>query len=193
MKNINIPFPVSLLILTFGPLLTIILLDGFSGLTGLNSFLFIPLLFIAAPIVFVGWIITMFKQAPISAKAIITVAAIVQWFLLFPMIWGIQSVKEDMFLVMNHKQLELVSDSVLHDHWTIDEANTYLSEHNLDVKINANIELDQEMVFFFIDGFFGNCHGIAYSATPTSPTLARCGKITSWKPVRTNWYSWTAS
>ena len=111
---------------------------------------------------------------------------------LLPITWGVNNIRENIYLSKNQTLLESIANDILTDQITIDEANKILKNKDLVLKVIC-IPDEKEHVLFLISGMIDNCYGFSYSLTDNEPSRNCCGDITSWKKIKKNWFRWTTT
>ncbi len=90
---------------------------------------------------------------------------------------------KDVFL-KNEELLSSVVSNILISKWNMVQANQKLEGSGILVNY---IDVDNNEVLFFVDGFVDNCIGIGYCSNSGKGLL--CGGHTSWDEcIRGNWY-----
>jgi hypothetical protein len=158
-----------------------------------NPFIIASILLNGGLIGLVGFIVFLFMyQGEVKKKLIISVIGFAFYIGLLPTIWGVNSIREKVYLSKNQTLLENLATEVLTDKITIDEANKILSNKDLILHVSCVPE-ENLHVLFLISGMIDNCYGFSYSLTDMEPSWNCCGDITSWKKIKKNWFRWTTT
>jgi hypothetical protein len=140
----------------------------------------------------IGFIVFLIAYKGLKKKLVLSTLAVGFYIALLPMTWGINSIREKIYLSQNDKILEKVATQILTDQISIQEANQMLQKKNLIVSV-CFVPNEKKHVLFLINGMIDNCYGFAYSLTDEEPSQNGCGDLTSWKKIKKHWYKWTTT
>ncbi|NVO10270.1 MAG: hypothetical protein HXX16_09945 [Bacteroidales bacterium] len=180
------------LFLFFVPGLLILGIELFSELGQSNPFIIAMIIFWGGIPSLVGIIAYLIADKKVKRKIITGLGGLTFYILLLPIIGGVNSVKEKIYLVKHHVELEQIAIDVLNSKITVDNANQILKKENLIVSISCVPE-EKKHVLFLISGMIDNCFGFSYSLTDEKPSDNCCGDFTSWKKIRDKWFVWTTT
>ncbi|QHT68990.1 hypothetical protein GXP67_21210 [Rhodocytophaga rosea] len=91
-------------------------------------------------------------------------------------------------LIKAHQsELELVVDYLLNDRCTIAAAQNFLYRNGIPLGI-IDVNKQDRVISFFIDGLTDDCYGIAYSETGKQGKLCG-GQIVDWENLVDKWYN----
>jgi hypothetical protein len=90
------------------------------------------------------------------------------------------------FIREHQRELELAVDHLLSSKWTIETANRFLHQKGIVLSI-VEVNKEDRVVSFFIDGMIDNCYGIAYSESGKQGQLCG-GRIVNWEQLVDKWY-----
>lgn len=174
------------------PGLLILGIESFSELGQSNPFVIAMIIIYGGIPSLIGIIAYLIADKNIKRKIIIGLSGFAFYILLLPIIWGLNGVKERIYLARHHVELEQIAKDILNSKITIDDANKILQKENLIVSISCVPE-EKKHVLFLISGMIDNCFGFSYSLTEEKPSDNCCGDLTSWKKIQDNWFVWTTT
>jgi hypothetical protein len=180
------------LLLFFVPGLLILIIEILSELGQSNPFITAMIIIYGGMIGLIGMIAYLIADKKNKRKLIIGLSGLTFYLLLLPMIWGINNIKEKVYLNKHHVELEQIAIQVLNSKLTLDDANLILIRKKLIVNILC-VPNENKHVLFLISGMLDNCYGFSYCLTEMKPTENCCGDLTSWRKIRNNWYVWTTT
>lgn len=90
------------------------------------------------------------------------------------------------FIKDNREELELTVNQILKGKWEIEKAQEFLTKKRINLRINE-VNKEDMLVSFMIDGMLDNCIGIAYSGKGKEAHI--CGGTTvDWENLFDHWY-----
>ena len=176
------------------PGLVVLLLNLFSSLgsINLNPFFFLLIFGLGSIPAIVGIITCLIAEKVWKRKIILFLSGMIFYILLFPAIWGISSIKLQVFLLIHNNEFEMIAQDLLNEKTDIETANQKLKQESYLVKVIC-VPKENKHVLFMIDGMIDNAHGFSYSIVNFQPTDNCCGDFTSWKRIRKHWYKWVTT
>ena len=180
------------LILFLSPGLIFLIIEFTNKLGQSNPFIIAMVLIYGGLAGLVGFIAFLIADKGLKKKLILSILAVGFYVALLPVTWGINSIRERMYLSRYDVVLEKVANQILTDQITIEEANQILDKKDLIIHVSYVPE-EKKHVLFLISGMIDNCYGFAYSLTDEEPSWNGCGDLTSWKKIKEHWYVWTTT
>jgi len=185
-------FRVISLIIFFAPGAFIAIHELAHELGQTNPFITVFLIVAGGIVSIIGLIVFLITATRFRQKVFTLIFGIFFYLLLFPMIWGINSIREKQFLHEHHTLLETIATQTLAHELSIEEANALLHQHDLNLKIYC-IPDDKSQVLYILQGMLDNCYGFAFNPEQKSPPEYCIGDLTQWKELEKNWYIWGAT
>lgn len=180
------------IILFLLPGLLILIVEFSTKLGQRNVFIMLFLLLLGGIIGLIGLIVYLVSERGFKKKTLTILASITFYVLLLPIIWGVNDLRERIYIYNHRANLENVAKNLLKKEISIEEANKILRSENSILKVIC-VPSENEHVLFLIDGLIDNCYGFSYSLTDRKPSQNCCGDLTSWKKIKWNWYKWTTT
>ena len=157
-----------------------------------DSLLGVITLLVSWPVVPISILVYLIADTNLKRKIIVIFAMILVQILLLPAIWGINDIKLHLFVNKNQKELAFISDNLIEDKWTFEQAKEYLKTKQIPIKLELYNREEKE-VLFLISGILDNCNGIAYTKTGKKISTNNCGRMVLWEKINENWYKWATT
>lgn len=154
-----------------------------------NPFLMLFLFLVCGIIALIGFITYLIAGKGLKSKLITVSGSAIFYVLIFPMIWGINGIRERIYIKTHQIDLELIANNLLNDKITKQEANEKLKDKNLVLTVIC-VPKEKKHVLFLLDGILDNCSGFSYSLTDQKPSENCSGDLIYWKKMKRNWYKW---
>ena len=154
-----------------------------------NPFITLFLIVAGGIVSIIGLIVFLISATRFRQKVFTLILGISFYLLLFPIIWGINNIREKQFLHKHHAFLETIATQTLENELSIEESNAQLNQHDLNLEIYC-IPDDKPQVLFILQGMLDNCSGFAFNPGQGPPPKYCIGDFTQWKELEKNWYIW---
>jgi len=177
------------IILFLLPGLLMLIVEFSTKLGQRNVFIMLTLLLLGGIIGLIGLIIYLVAEKGLKKKTLTILSSITFYVLLLPIIWGVNDLRERIYIYNHSENLENVAKDLLKKVISIEEANKILRSENSILKVIC-VPNENEHVLFLLDGLIDNCFGFSYSLTDRKPSQNCCGDLISWKKINKNWYKW---
>jgi hypothetical protein len=188
-QNDSSTAPLIGLALFFLPGLFISLYMCFSKLGQFNPFLMMFLLLIGGFISLIGILVYLIAAKGLKKKILTILVGLSFYALLLPIIWGVNGLRERIYISTHKENLEEVANKLLTNTLTIEEANEILKSQNSILEVIC-VPKENKHVLFLLGGLIDNCSGFSYSLTDKEPSQNCCGDLIQWKKITKKWYKW---
>lgn len=175
--------------LFFTPGLLILIVVFSTKLGQSNPFIMLTLFLLGGIVGLIGFIIYLITEKQFKSKIITVLSGITFYVLLLPIIWGVNGLRERIYIYKHRANLEIIANNILISKLSIDEANEILKSENSILKVIC-VPKENKHVLFLLEGVIDNCTGFAYSLTDNKPSQNCCGDLISWKKILMNWHKW---
>lgn len=177
------------LVLFLLPGILILIVAFFARLGQINPFLMLLLFLIGGIFALIGFIVYLIAEKVFKKKIKTVFACFVFYILLLPIIWGVNGLKERIYIHSHQELLENVANDLLTNKITIEVANEFLKSEESILNVIC-VPDENKHVLFLLDGLIDNCYGLSYSLNDKEPSQNCCGDLIKWKKIKRNWYKW---
>lgn len=154
-----------------------------------NTFLMLLLFLFGGIVALIGLITYLIADKLLKRKVTTVLAGFGFYILLLPINWGVNGVRERIYISDHQGELEAIANELLTSKITTEEANEKLQSKNIILKVIC-VPKENMHVLFLLDGMLDNCSGFSYSLTEKQPSMNCCGDLIYWKKIKRNWYKW---
>jgi hypothetical protein len=154
-----------------------------------NPFIMFLLFLLGGIIALVGLIVYLIADKGLKKKILTVLVGFSFYVLLLPIIWGVNGLRERIYISTHKENLEVVAKKLLTNTISIDEANEILKSQNSILKVIC-VPKENKHVLFLLDGLIDNCSGFSYSLADKEPSQNCCGDLIKWKKITKKWYKW---
>ncbi|RKD90191.1 DUF3810 domain-containing protein [Mangrovibacterium diazotrophicum] len=176
-------------ILFFSPGLLILIVAFSAKLGQSNPFVMLILFLLGGIVGLIGFIVYLVAAKGLKGKILTILTGIIFYVSVLPIIWGVNGLRERIYVYNNREKLEIIANNLLTDQISVDEANEMLKSEGSILTVVCVPE-EHKHVLFLLGGMIDNCAGFSYSLTDDKPLQNCCGDLVSWKKILTNWYKW---
>jgi hypothetical protein len=177
------------LALFFLPGLLFLIVEFSTKLGQSNPFIMLLLFLFGGIITLVGLMVYLIADKGLKKKILTVMGGFTFYILLIPLIWGVNGLKERIYIRAHKENLEVVANKLLTNTISIVEANEILKSQNSVLKVIC-VPKENKHVLFLLNGLIDNCSGFSYSLTDKEPSQNCCGDLISWKKITKKWYKW---